>query len=208
MTRPVPWDLLRTVERRYDSFGNVPADITAFTRLPAAQRLLAEVESPDLVEREPAAAAEYFHLLFADWQHWRHDRPVRAVNAAELATLLAGAPPAAPRLSAVYLQFPPRIVWMRPTAGPHEPVDGCYVVPAGRDELLVVTVLGLHAGREGFSQVTVTARHDDLTAAEQALPADRFAPAMEGGARAGMHSIRSAAELLHLVRLALGGRRA
>lgn len=204
MSRPLPWDLLAPVAAGYAGLGDQPANLATFARAPAVQRLLEQVGAPDLMDREPLAAAEYLHLLFADWMHWKQERPVTPVTRAALDAMSSRSPLPAHRLVLTYLQLPPRLFWLQPGDGvAHEPLDGCYVIPLDRDELLVVAILGLHAGRTGFSQVTVTARQDDLRAAAAALPATPFAPAMAGGAAAGMRSVPSVAELLHLVRLAL-----
>lgn len=209
VSRPTPWSVVfADLAGRYAALGELPADPAAFSRHPAVQRLLADVEAPDLIERAPLAAAEYQLLLFADITHWKAGRPVRAVTRAGLDAALAAGPGAAaatPPASATYVQLPLRALWAQPEPdGTHEPLDGCYVVPLPRHELLVVGVLGLHPGRAGLSQVTLTVRADALTEAGEALPDDPFAPAMSGGDAAGVRSVRTAAELLHLVRVALG----
>ena len=208
VNRPTPWSVVfGAVAERYQALGEIPTDPTAFSRHPAAQRLLSDIESPDLLERAPVAAAEYQALLFADVTHWRHGRIVHAVTRAAIDGALAKVqafPAAAGPPATVYVQLPLRAVWGQPDPeGPHEPLDGCYVVPLPRDELLVVAVMGLHAGRAGLSQITLTVRADALHEAAGALPDDPFAPAMPGGDAAGFRSVRTAAELLYLVRVAL-----
>jgi len=209
VARPTPWGLIfAPIEERYPELGAISADPAAFNRSPEAQRLLSAIESPELLGTSPIAAAEYLHLLFADWQHWRSGRKCHGVTGEVLETALsfsAPPPPSAPPREPLYLQMPPRALWMQPDpGGAHEPLDGCYVIPIGRDELLIVAILGLHAGRAGLAQVTLTARIEDLATARDALPDDAYAPAMAGGEAAGIRSVRTAAELLHLVRVALG----
>lgn len=203
--RPTPWGLIfAPIEERYGTLDDLAADIAVFNRNPDVQRLIAHIESPELLQASPLAAAEYLHLLFADWQHWRGGRGIHAVTEASLAEAFLRSPLPALR-SAVYVQLPARRLWMQPDPhGGHEPLDGCYVIPVERDELLVVAITGLHAGRAGLSQVTLTARREDLAATHTALPDDAFVPGMAGGEAAGLRSVRTAAELLHLVRVALG----
>lgn len=186
--RPTPWSVLfATIEPRYPDLGTADLDLAAFSKAPAAQQLLEAIQSPELLEREPVAAAGYLHLLYADWMHWRHRRATRGPGPA-------------------YLAFAPRAYWMQPDPeGPHEPLDGCYVIPVARDELLIVAVLGLHAGRAGVSEISLTVPATDVAAAAAALPEDAYAPAMPGGDAAGFKSVRTAAELLHLIEVARGG---
>jgi len=202
--RPTPWSVIfAPLTPRYATLGAIPDDPAAFGRTPVVQRLLAEIESPDLLRRAPVAAAEYQYLLFADIQHWRHERPVRTVSRGALDAALSVSPLPSP-VSVCYVQLPPRQMWAQPDPdGTHEPLDGCYVIPLPREERLVVAVLGLHAGRAGLSQVTLTVHGDAWLGATDALPDDAFAPAMPGGEAAGFRSVRTAAELLHLVRVAL-----
>jgi hypothetical protein len=75
--------------------------------------------------------------------------------------------------------------------------------PAGGGDLTVVAILGLRSGREGFSQIAVTAPAAEMAEVEAALQTPAFPPMMEGGAEAGFRSVTSEAELLYLARLAL-----
>ena len=98
--------------------------------------------------------------------------------------------------SSVYIQIPPRTLWSQVESSDiHEPIDGWFVVPEG-DTLRVVACLGLHPERPGLSVLTA------IGAAPVALHRENgtapFAPTMEGGAAAGLHSVASAEELLWL----------
>ena len=75
---------------------------------------------------------------------------------------------------------------------------------AGGRELLVLAVLGLRPVRVGFSQISVAAPPLDVAGAARLVRRPLFAPVLEGGERAGMKSLVSDAELLHLTHLALG----
>ena len=74
---------------------------------------------------------------------------------------------------------------------------------AGGRELLVLAVLGLRPEREGFSQIAVAAPPEEVAGAARLARRPPFAPVLEGGERAGMKSLVSEAELLHLAHLAL-----
>ena len=201
--RVTPHQLLFAgLEDRFAALGDAAGDLATFSRLPDVQRLVDDIESPELLEQHPLAAAEYLHLLFAAWRHWRTGLAMRAVERVP-DDLLSSAPSALPR-EPLYVQLPQRAFWMQPNPdGPHEPLDGAYVVPLPRDELLIVALNGLHSGRSGVTTVALTVLTTDLERASEALPVSAFAPQMEGGAQAGFRSVTTTAELLHLLKVAL-----
>lgn len=216
MNRTTPFELVfRDLVPAFESLrveagrrGHALDDLPAFARAPAVQRLLQRLEAPDLLEREPAAAAEYLTLLYAAFRFWDAGERVVAVDRAALEPALAADPgahsPVVPA-GACYLQLPHQWFWGQVAPEqPHEPLDGAFVAAGSRgDALTVVAVLGLRPERQGFSQVSLTAHPDDLRAAAVLARPERFAPAVEGGDRAGFRSVTSAAELLLLVQLAL-----
>ena len=67
----------------------------------------------------------------------------------------------------------------------------------------MLAVLGLRPERGGFSQIALTVPPEDLAQAKDFVRRPRFAPVLEGGERAGVKSLVSEAELLHLAHLAL-----
>lgn len=216
MSRQTPFDLvfrdlvpefeaLRTDAERQ---GHALRDLTTFAQAPAVQHLLQRVEAPELLEREPAAAAEYLTLLYAAFRFWDAGERLVPVDRPALEPALDTAPEplrlAVPD-SACYVQLPHQWFWAQVgPGGPHEPLDGMFVAAGARgDALTVVAVLGLRPDRPGFSQVSLTAHPDDVQAAPALARSDRFAPVLEGGDRAGFRSVTSAAELLLLTQLAL-----
>jgi hypothetical protein len=182
------------------------ADRGQFASLPSVQRMLAEIEAPDLVERAPEAAAEYLSLLYAAYHYWSGGRPLIEIDRATLEERLnVGLSVRRPTIrQACYVQFPERLVWaqIEPNA-PHEPLDGMFIVagPQGR-EFTVVAILGLRAERGGFSQITAVATPEEFAAAAAEARHPPFAPVLDGGERMGFKSVTSAAELLLLASLA------
>lgn len=215
MTRPTPFDLVFTpiadrlaaVAQAAAAAGD-PRDRGTFARVPEVQRLLAELQSPELVERQPEAAEEYLALLHAAYCFDAAGRRMVTATRAQLGPWLARLPPAgAPQVpgGACYVQLPAQWFWARRDAEePHEPLDGMFAVtaPAG-DEITVLAVLGLRPERGGFTQVTVHARAADFADAWSVRRDPPFAPLMDGGLAAGFRSVASGGELLTLLHLAL-----
>jgi hypothetical protein len=106
---------------------------------------------------------------------------------------------------ACYLQLPERLFWARIAQdATAEPVDGLFLASGAEGgEVTVLAVLGFRPERGGFSQVTVTAPPEDFARAGSFVRRPLFAPALEGGERAGVRSLLSEAELLYLASLAL-----
>lgn len=215
MSRPTPFDLVfaplavshfEAIRGESGAGSAAPHDRTAFMKLPATQRLLAELEG---LQEDPQAeaVAEYLVALYAAWRFWEAGSPIRVVERDALETLIGEPPapeaPAAP--PAAYLQFPEHWFWARiADSAPHEPLDGMFVVgeESGR-ETTIVAVLGLRRDRDGFSQVTVTATPPEYAAAGALSRNPPFGSTIDGGEKAGVRSITSAAELLYLAQLAL-----
>ncbi|MGD2136067.1 MAG: hypothetical protein PVF27_07905 [Gemmatimonadales bacterium] len=183
------------------------ADRPQFMALSAVQRLLSEIESAEMIERAPDAAAEYLAALYVAYQYWDAGRPSFDLPRSEIETRADAVPaevPAVPH-GACYLRFPERWIWARVTPDePHEPVDGVYVVRGGRaDEITILAVLGLREDRPGFSQVVVTTTAADLLAAFAERRSPPFAPVLEGGLAARLWSVTTTGELLQLVTIGL-----
>jgi hypothetical protein len=213
MSRPHPFDMVFS-HFADDTFPEIRAaaaepamDVTAVAKLPAFQRLLAEVGSPDLAEQDPEAAGEYLVLLFVAYRYWLAGTHTVSVDRGKLDAAIVRGPRDAADVphDACYVALPEHWCWA--TIGdnqPHEPVDGMFVVisRAGA-EITIAAILGLRPGREGFSQVTVTSSVDDLLTASKTVRDPPFAPVMEGGGEAGFKSVVSRGELLLLAHLAL-----
>jgi len=208
VSRPTPFDLFfRDLVAELDAIRG-ERDRMTFARDPDVQRLLQRIESPELIEQAPEAAPQYLTALYAAWRFHATGARVVSVDRATLEPVLDEQPPTSmPDVpgGACYLQLPHQWFWGQVAEeAPHEPLDGMFVTPSRRgDELVVVAVLGLRPERDGFSQISVIAHPDDLRAAPGLARTDRFAPVLAGGARAGVRSVVSPAELLLLTHLAL-----
>jgi hypothetical protein len=184
------------------------SDRPQFASLRTVQHVLGEVESPEVLDEHPDAGAEYLNALYVAYRFWSEGCHVIPVPRARLDAAMRRPVPRdvaeIPR-GACYLRLPERWLWAQiDLAVPHEPLDGCFVVSGGpAHEVLVLAVLGLREDRPGFSQVTVSAQPDDLPLAHEGARTPRFASTLDGGEAAGLLSITTAAELLHLVHLAL-----
>jgi hypothetical protein len=184
------------------------ADLPQFASLGAVQRLLDELESPEALEVEPEAAAEYLAGLFVAFRFWDAGRLIFPVSRDRLDRLLeaqvSGDRVAVPD-GACYIQLPEQWFWAQiDPEQPHEPVDGFFVVEgAGRREFFVLMVLGLRAERPGFSQVSLTARTEHFALAAEEARRPLFAPVLDGGNTAGLKSLVSEADVLLLVQLGL-----
>lgn len=184
------------------------ADRPQFAALQAVQHLLAELESPEVLEENPAAGAEYLEALYVAFRFWLAGRPVVDVAREGLAHAVAApalaTPPSVPH-GACYLRLPERWFWAQIDATePHEPLDGMFVVEGARGrEIALLAVLGLRPERPGFSQIALTAAPADFVAAAASARTPPFASTLDGGHAADLRSVTTSAELLHLAALAL-----
>jgi len=217
VTRPHPFDLAfgEIAESR---FAEIVAeaqeqhrdlrDIAQFAPCATVQHLLQEIEAPDIVRQAPAVAVEYLHTLYAAFRYWNAGKVTLAVAPAHLTSVIAGqagavALPVIPR-GAVYCQLPERLLWAQVnTQAPHEPIDGFFVAEGARRAWTVVAILGLRPERFGFSHVALTAAGEEVLAAPSLARTPPFAPVLPGGEAAGLYSVCTAAELLHLALLAV-----
>lgn len=179
----------------------------AFVLLEPVARLLQDVAPP---EASPDEIEAHLRLLHHAYRHWSaggfvyrigDDTLARAVEASQISARL-------PR-PALYIQLPTGKVW-RPASGdtPAEPLDGAFVTATSTpNTVAVLGIFGMHRARPGFSAVAVDGRvdEDDPGPSELAVAASRsdgsplFTLALPGGARAGLHSVTTPAELLLLV---------
>jgi hypothetical protein len=186
-------------------------DLAVFAKLDAVERMLARMQPAGDAADIPEIGEEYLRLLFAAYRYWNggsitrelegdaEELPSPPLDEQALRQFIESVP------AASYFRLPQHRFWGQVSAdAPHEPMDGFFLVTAGRRglEWLIVAILGFRPDRGGFSQVSVTAlAHDLLTARSLRQPA--FAPVMDGGDLAGFRSVTSVGELLLLARLAL-----
>lgn len=184
----------------------------SFLRCEPVRRLLDELRADDPAAGDLGGAAleEYGALLYHAYRYWAAGQHSLAISRAEMEALLHAPRPTAPPDPAVphgacYLQLPEQWMWARisPDA-PHEPLDGLFLASEAHDqEIALLAVLGLRPARPGFSQVALSAPAADFRRAAAAVREPPFAPVMDGGDRAGVRSVVSEGELLHLAHLAL-----
>lgn len=198
----------------------------------APVRLAVRRLCPPEPEPAGTTVAQYETLLYAVYRYWSAGRHTLAITREVLERALATGhtgrsdgwadgrtsgrwptgppdrptthPPAVPH-GACYLQLPERRFWARigDATGP-EPVDGMFLAAGvGDGDITVLAVLGLRPERGGFSQIAVAATSEDITRAGDFVRRPLFAPVLEGGERAGVKSLVSEADLLHLAYLAL-----
>lgn len=205
MPRPTPFDLVFTplAEERFtriraalEAAGSESADRDAFLLEREVVLLLRELRPEEgLGEGIDQLAA----LLHHAYLYWDAGMPTLAVGDG-LAGLLGDTPPPpdageAPR--ALYAEFPERRVWAVLLDGvPPEPLEGCFLHPSPSKELRVLAVFGLRPERMGFSVVEAAGGRPPALA--RADGTALFAPVMEGGSAAGLHSLVGAEELLEL----------
>ena len=182
--------------------------LTQFASLATVQLILDEMEAPELLESDPAAAPQYVTLLHAAYRFWEAGKHLFAIERAAVPALIQDdtvpAPTGVP-YDACYLQLPERLFWAQVAPEqPHEPIDGMFAMASpGSDEITIVAVLGLRDDRAGLSVVAAVATLDEMKRSRQEARTPPFAPAMEGGERVGFHSVVTTAELLLLAGLGL-----
>lgn len=178
-----------------------------FLMIPAAVELLHELRPDDGLGAAVDEFVAFVHAAFCYWHDGQRtvsldERDVRSGMEAGGRRMEGGGDHARSPLSVLdprssgYVQISPRILWSQVESSEiHEPIDGWFAVPEG-DALRVVACLGLHPERPGLSVLTavgpaptVLERHDGTAP---------FAPVMEGGAAAGLHSVANGDELLWL----------
>ncbi len=138
-------------------------------------------------------------LLHHAYLFWRAGTPTLALSPTEFESILS-VPPAPlddqppPEF---YVQLPERRLWAAVVAGAsHEPVDGCFLGMEPNGELTVLAALGIRADRPGLSVAEVAGPRPPSPARPDGSAL--FAPAMAGGAPAGLASLTGAEELLEL----------
>lgn len=168
----------------------------AFVLVREVAQFLRELRPEDQAGEGIEELVAFVHAAFL---HWVDGSSVLEVDRATLDRLVLD-PPAGPEPAVesrvLYLQFPARRVWGHPLVGePAEPLDGCFVSPATTG-VECLAVFGLHPSRPGLTVVRASgSRPRHLQRPDGSRP---FAPRLEGGAAAGLHSVVGAEELLEL----------
>jgi hypothetical protein len=138
--------------------------------------------------------AAWTHLVYLFWAEGEH---TVTVDTRDLGVILSGGGPPAgpPARPPAYFATAGRKLWGSPTEAGPEPLDGWFAARDG-DRLMVAAMFGGRAERGGASVVAVEGPEPvglvrpDGTAL--------FAPVLDGGSAAGLHSVTGMEELLAL----------
>lgn len=176
------------------------------------ERLVPDDEAGDV--HSGTVVAQHARLLHHAFHYWLEDRPMYRLQEMTLRRLLAGqaSPPPAetrPPRVAGYVQFPPNVLWSRvDAAAAPEPVDGFFWTravegAAGRSRIELAYVLGVRAGRPGFSQLDAgVPLADGVFSGFEAEPArpdgTAFANILPGGDLGELHAMVTTTEALVL----------
>ena len=205
--RPTPFDLVfgSLAEERFPSIRSAfeasqgePRDRDAFLMMRDVVQLVHDLRPDEGMGGEIGQLAAFLHHAYL---FWLAGTPTLAITPAELTGLLRPETPASGETSppppAFYVQLPERRVWAEVVAGAsHEPLDGCFLALDGAASLRVLAAFGLRPDRPGLSVVEVAGPRPSRLARPDGTPL--FAPALEGGAPAGLASITGGEELLEL----------
>ena len=144
---------------------------------------------------EAMAALVHHGYLF-----WNAGENVRTVTAEELNSVVKPIGPRnhlpsyRPAVLPSYVQLPSLAIWGMLEGGPPEPLDGWFRIRSG-DLLTLLAVFGMRPGRAGFTTLEVRGEPMELDRREDGAPL--FSP-FESGARTGLGTVTSEAELLEL----------
>lgn len=207
MDRPTPFELVFSglAPERFPPIRDAlaaadadPANRDAFLLTLPAMTLLRELRPDD------GAAGDGLDELTALVHHvylfWASGRTVWSLAAPALRRLLsdgaAEADPGAPA-GPGYIQFPERLIWASLSSpGPWEPLDGCFVHIGHDGNLRVLGIFGVHAARDGFTVAEASGTPSGRGVRRDGTPL--FAPSLDGGAFAGLHSVVEPDELVDL----------
>jgi hypothetical protein len=174
-------------------------DRDAFLMMPEVVTLVRELR-PE--EGMGEAIDQLVALLHHAYLFWLAGAPILTLEREATDALVGGAgarsgpDDASAEPASFYCQLAPRRIWAQLfPEQPAEPMDGCFISHRGADQLRVLGVFGMHPERVGFSVAE---------AGGPRLPLERedhtplFAPAIPGGAEAGLHQVTGSEELVEL----------
>jgi len=208
MDRPTPFDLVFSelaparfpaLKDALASTGADPRDRDALLLTRPAMSLLRELR-PDDTEAG-AGVDELAALMHHAYLHWAAGLRTWTLTGDALQRAVVGTGAADSLHPSGYLQFPERRVWAALGGRAWEPLDGCFAYQAADGGWRVLGVFGLHPSREGFT--VAEAAGVPGTISERTDGTALFAPALEGGAEAGLLAVVESEELVELVARAL-----
>jgi hypothetical protein len=204
-SRPTPFDLVfgdaaperfPALQRGLAAAGRDPRDRDAFALVREVLEFLRELRPDEGLGGAVDGLVAFVHCAYL---FWLDGRETAAITEARLTERLAGRgqePAWRESGRMTYVQLPPLRVWGTPVAGgAPEPLDGWFVRRTG-PRLSLLAIFGLHPGREGLTAVPAEGARPDGLRREDGTPP--FAPLLDGGAAAGLHSVADEAELLEL----------
>ena len=206
MARTTPFELVfhRVAESSFPRIaaslaagGDDPANRDAFLMDREVITLLRDLRPDEGVGEAMDQMVALVHHAYLTWVAGGLTIPIGRETAEELLGTLPqeGADPR--KVSPYYAQFPERMVWARVIEDEApEPLDGVFV-SRNQDALLrVLGIFGLRPDRPGFSAVEAAGPRGAPLTREDGTAL--FAPALPGGAAAGLRSITGEEELLEL----------
>jgi len=213
MHRPTPFELVFSglapehfppIRDALTAANADPANRDSFLLTLPAMTLLRELRPDD--GSADGGLDELTALVHHVYLFWASGRTVWSLAAPALRRLLsdgaagtdAGAPP-----RPGYIQFPERLIWASlASPGPWEPLDGCFVHTGHDGKLRVLGIFGVHAARDGFTVAEASGTPSGRGVRHDGTPL--FAPSLDGGAFAGLHSVVEPDELVDLAARVLG----
>jgi len=215
--RPTPYDLA-FADTEFDTggFDRITAELSASGSLhDPARFMMSQTVSGmlrDFLAESPGASVPAFGpLLYHAWEFRLFGKKVLRLDEPTLRDILhmpeaIGAWNIMPPSQAGYLQLPRNLVWSRiDPAAQAEPVDGIFwAMPAGRQELDALVILGMVPGRPGFSTIRVSGTASaepsghwgDVTAREDG---NDFANVLPGGEYQQLYALVTQGEVLKLL---------
>lgn len=179
-----------------------------FLMTPAAIELLHELRPEEGLDEATDDFIAFVHAAFCYWHDGERTVVLEEATTRRMMEISdrrsesgEGAMSAAPvsdlrSLISRYVQIAPRLLWSQVESSEiHEPIDGWFAVPEG-EQLRVVACLGVHSERPGLSVLTVVGQPPSSVSRDDSTSA--FAPTMDGGVEAGLHSVANGEELLWL----------
>jgi hypothetical protein len=177
--------------------GRDPTDRDAFLMGREAVLLLRELRPDEGLGERMDHLAALVHHAYLFWEAGRVTVDFPPEQLAELLDTTYRLPNQGDFSPAYYARFPERRIWAGILDGqPPEPLDGCFVAGSAGGTITVLGIFGLHPERMGFSVVEVAGPRPDALAREDGTAL--FAPALPGGAEAGLYSLTGGEELLEL----------
>jgi hypothetical protein len=169
-----------------------------FARLDDVARLVKELVPDDA---DAATLDRSLEFIYHCYHFWHADCPLYVVEEPLVRELVEVAPDLTawqprPPAAALYLELPRNLLWAAGTAGgPPEPVEGLFVRAGDGSEVDCLIVMGMRAGRPGFSVAGASAAVEELGELDEP---GAFRSEIPGAQLAGLYSLSTPSEALTL----------